>query len=91
MLIIAVGPIFLWPKLPDRTIPCYISASYDMGTVVPTARYRADVSHVDRRSALIVPKYNKNNVDQLGTDVDFLLEPVATNIIEDSAPCPRTR
>jgi len=50
-----------------------------MGTVVTMARYRADVSHVDRRFALIVLKNNKNSVELLGTDVDFLLEPVATD------------
>jgi len=50
-----------------------------MGTVVPMARYRADVSHVDRRFALIIPKNNKNNVELLGTDVDFLLESVAAD------------
>ena len=79
LLIIAVGPTYFWPKLLCRTIPCYRPISYDMGTVVPTARYRADVSHVDRRFVLIVLKNNKNSVELLGTDVDFLLESVATN------------
>ena len=65
LLIIAVGPTYFWPKLLCRTISCYIS--YDMGTVVPTARYRADVSHVDRRFVLIVLKNNKNSVELLGT------------------------
>jgi len=37
---------------------------------------RADVSHADRRFALIVLK---NNVKPLGHDVNFLLEPVATD------------
>ena len=50
-----------------------------MGTAVPTARYRADVSHVDRRFTLIVLKNNKNSIELLGTEVDFLLEPVATD------------
>ena len=74
LLIIAVGPTYFWPKLLCRTIPCYISCN--MGTCVPTASDRADVSHADRRFVLIVLK---NNVKPLGHDVDFLLEPVSTD------------
>ena len=59
------------PGLSSHPLPLLlISLVTWVHTFIPTASDRADVSHADRRFALIVLK---NNVKPLGHDVDFLL------------------